>query len=127
MTWVEFRSRTTAPGPFGDSEPPFEGTLGDVLARGHTDRDTGMAPVIERRVHGAGWLPYRHQVKLTDLRDLALARECDVGSLHPATGKRVISKGWWISEAGHRIIGVAATADPLDFDLEAYRPQAAKS
>lgn len=48
-----YRSRPTLPGPFGDEEPPYEGTLAEVLERHAVDREAGMDPVLEYRIHGA--------------------------------------------------------------------------
>lgn len=69
-----WRSRPTRPGPFGDDEPPFEGTEADVRARHEADTLAGMAPVLE--VHSAAdWTRHRDVPTLKSLALLGLARE----------------------------------------------------
>lgn len=72
-----YRSRPTMPGPFGDDEPPFVGTLAEVVARHAADTEGGMEPVLEYRTHGMPWVPYRKPVLVADLALLGLAHQRD--------------------------------------------------
>lgn len=89
-----YRSRTTLPGPFGDDEPPFYGTLQEVQERAAVDAEAGMAPVIEYRIPGTPWMPYRPPVLVADLARQGLARQGESGK-------------WEISPAGQRMIYAA--------------------
>jgi hypothetical protein len=70
-----YRSRPTLPGPFGDDEPPYEGTLAEVLERAEIDREAGMEPVVEYRTAGSPWAAWRRPLMLAELAQLGLARE----------------------------------------------------
>jgi len=85
-----YRSRPTLPGPFGDEEPPFEGTLREVVARHAVDVEGGMEPVLEYRIHGTPWMPWRRPVLVAELVQLGLARQ--------------VERGWSISPEGQRRI-----------------------
>lgn len=117
---MTYRSRPTKPNPFGDIEEPTVGDLADVIERARRDRDIGLAPVVEYRVKGAGWSPYRPVVTCDDLRAIHLARENTVSKFDTGKGKMIYTKGWQIDPAGQRAISDAAVADPLDFDLAKY-------
>lgn len=86
-----YRSRPTLPGPFGDDEPPFEGTLAEVLARHEVDTEAGMAPVIEYRTAGTPWFRWRRPVLVAELARLGLARQTE-------------GSKWQISPEGQRMI-----------------------
>lgn len=115
-----FRSRPTAPNPFGDIEPPTEGELADVIARGRRDRDLGLAPVIEQRTPGCGWSAFHPVVTLAQLQAIHLAREHEAGTYSSKRAKVVKQRHWTIEPEGQRAIREAASADPLDFRLESY-------
>ena len=86
-----YRSRATLPGPFGDEEPPFLGTLQEVQERAAVDAEAGMAPVIEYRLPGMPWVPWRQPVLVQDLARRGLARQGESGK-------------WEISPEGQRLI-----------------------
>lgn len=88
-----YRSRPTLPGPFGDDEPPFEGTLAEVLERAKIDREAGMEPVIEYRLPGAPWMRWRRPLTVEDLARL--------GHAHQEEGK------WKIDAEGERMLRAA--------------------
>lgn len=117
---MTYRSRPTAPNPFGQIDPPREGTLAETIRRGRNDRDVGLAPVIEYRVRGAGWQRYRPIVTCDDLRAIHLAREKTESYFDSKAAKMRTTTRWEISPEGQRAISDAATADPLDFDLANY-------
>ena len=117
---TEYRSRPTAPNPFGDIDPPYVGELPDVLARGRQGREAGDAPVIEYRAPGTTWMGYHPTVTCDDLRRIGLAREV-MQTVIGRTGKAKSETRWKISDGGQRVISEAASADPLDFDLDRYR------
>ena len=69
-----WRSRPTLPGPFGDSEPAYEGTEAAVRARHTADTLAGMAPVLE--LHSAAhWSRHRDVPTMRELAALGLAHE----------------------------------------------------
>lgn len=85
-----YRSRPTMAGPFGDDEPPFEGTLGEVVARHAVDTQAGMEPVLEYRIHGSPWMPWRRPVFVAELDHLGLARMGERGWIIEPEGQRRI-------------------------------------
>lgn len=117
---IFYRSRPTAANPFGEMEPPTEGPLAAVLARGRADRDAGLEPVIEYRVPGVMWAAYHPAVLIEHLAHRRLAREVTTPYFNETTGKMSTRTGWVIDPAGARAIRDAATADPLTFNLEDY-------
>lgn len=117
---IYYRSRPTAANPFGEVEPPTEGTLAAVLARGRADRDAGLEPVIEYRVPGTLWMTYRPVVLIEHLAQRRLAREVTTPYFNETSGKMSTRTGWQIEPAGERAIKDAATADPLTFSLDSY-------
>lgn len=98
-----YRSRPTLPGPFGDEEPPFEGPLPEVLERAAVDTEAGMAPVIEYRLPGLPWMPWRRPVLVQDLHRLGLAHE-RTDSWTDAGGKKRSRSFWVIDPEGQRMI-----------------------
>lgn len=117
---MKYRSRPTAPNPFGDLEPATEGDLDTVLARARADRDAELNPVVEYKVRGAVWGIYRPVVTCEALQKLRLAREKTENYFDHSAAKMRTSKRWEIDPAGQQAIRDAATADPLDFDLDTY-------
>lgn len=118
---MSYRSRPTAPNPFGEVEPPTTGDdLDTILDRARADRDAGMQPVVEHHVRGAGWATYRPVVTCADLQRIHLAREKTESAFDPSAAKMRTSKRWEIDPAGQQAIRDAASADPLDFDLADY-------
>lgn len=118
---MSYRSRPTAPNPFGEVEPPTTGDdLDTILERARADRDAGMQPVVEYHIKGAGWAIYRHIVTCADLQRIHLAREKSESYFDPSAAKMRTAKRWEIDPAGQQAISDAATADPLDFNLADY-------
>lgn len=70
-----YRSRATAPGPFGDVDEPYEGTLADVLDRHADDDEAGLEPIVEYKVPGVTWSPWRRPLLLSELALEGLAHE----------------------------------------------------
>lgn len=120
---THYRSRPTAPNPFGEAEPAFEGDLDAVLDRGRMHRSTGLDPIIEYRTPGGPWRTYHPVVTLEALSRIGLARIIVDKKLNPNTGKMMTSTVWDITAEGQRVIMLAATADPLAFNIEDYRPE----
>lgn len=118
---IFYRSRPTAPDPFGEIEEPTVGTLDEVLARGRADRAGGLDPVIEYRVPGAAWSPYHPVVLVPQLVGLGFAKVVSSKKLDPNTGKMVGSSGHNLTPEGQQIIYDAMRADPLTFTLDDYR------
>lgn len=85
-----YRSRPILPGPFGDEEPPFEGTLAEVVARHAVDTEAGMEPVLEYRVHGCPWMPYREPLTVEEVAQLGHARRGERGWIIDPEGQRMI-------------------------------------
>ena len=106
----EFRSRPTLPGPFGDDEPPFIGTYAEVMERATVDREGDMAPIVEYRVHGIGWVTYRKPVLVDELRRIGLAREKTYMVRSKATGEAREETRWEIDPEGQRMIHEAMRA-----------------
>lgn len=117
---MTYRSRPTAPNPFGDIEPPTEGELDAVLARGRADQAAGLAPVIEYRGPVIGWRQYRPVVTCADLARIHLARETTQSYFDSKAAKMRSTTRWEITAEGQRAISDAASADPLTFDLAEY-------
>lgn len=117
---IRYRSRPTAPNPFGDVEAPTEGTLAATLARGRADREAELQPVIEYLVPGAGWMTYRPVVLIEHLAARHLAREVTSPYFDEKTAKMRSRTGWQLDPVGAQAIKDAATADPLTFNLDNY-------
>lgn len=120
-----YRSRPRKPNPFGGIDPATYGTLDEAIARAIIDRSAQLDPVIERRVSGVGWVEHHPEVSVEDLARLGLAKPVTSKSFNPIKAKVVASTAWHISEDGYRALRDAASADPLTFDLETYRPEEA--
>lgn len=116
--WISYRSRPTAPNPFGEIEEPYVGDLQQVIARARSDRESGMEPVIEYRRHGATCAEFHPVVTIEKLRPLGLAREETTSYFNASTGKNSTRTSWKIDPRGYELIRQAATADPITFDLE---------
>lgn len=85
-----YRSRPTLPGPFGDDEPPFYGTRQEVQERAAVDAEAGMSPVVEYRLPGTPWMPYRQAVTVEELSRLGLARQIESRwQIHPEGQRRI--------------------------------------
>jgi len=93
-----YRTRATQPGPFGDTEEPWEGPLPDVLKRAEADDAAGMAPVIEYRLPGAPWMRWRRPLLIEDLARLGLAHQKD-------------GSKWQITQEGQRRLALAAKGE----------------
>lgn len=117
---IFYRSRPTAANPFGEVEPPTEGSLAEVLARGSADREAELHPVIEYKVPGTLWMPYRPVVLIEHLAHRRLAREVTTPYFDEKAAKMRTRTGWQIEPAGYQAIRDAATADPLTFNLDNY-------
>lgn len=116
--WISYRSRPTAPNPFGEVEEPYVGDLQQVIARARSDRESGMEPVVEYQSRGATWATYRPIVTVEKLRPLGLAHEETTSYFNASTGKNSTRISWKIDPRGYELIRQAATADPITFDLE---------
>lgn len=117
---IFYRSRPTAANPFGEVEPPTEGKLAAVLARGRADRDAELEPVIEYRVPGSTWAAYHPTVTCEELQRRRLAREKTESYFDHKAAKMRSTTRWEIDPAGYAAIRDAASADPLTFSLDNY-------
>lgn len=119
-----YRVRPTTPNPFGGIDPPIIGDLDLVLARARQDRAAGMTNIVEKRVRGVGWVPYRIPVTVEDLRKYQLAREVTRSFFNEKTMKMQTSTAWSIDPAGYAVIRAAWQADPVEFDIAAEAQKA---
>ncbi len=116
---MQYRSRPTLPGPFGDEEPPYVGTLPEVLERAEVDRQAGMEPAVEYRTPGSTWAPWRRPLLLADLAHLGHAREVTHmvkggrgGEDDPnlSDGKKEVTR-WEVTPQGEAMLRAAARGE----------------